>query len=47
MEELIKKENDIFEILQKFIDANLEFIIVGVTLFLHLSTDFQLMQILL
>ncbi|MFA4953531.1 MAG: hypothetical protein WC584_04875 [Candidatus Pacearchaeota archaeon] len=29
MEELIKKENDIFEILQKFIDSNLEFIIVG------------------
>ena len=29
MEELIKKENDIFEILQKFIDANLEFVIVG------------------
>ena len=29
MEELIKKENDIFEILQKFIDAGLEFIIVG------------------
>lgn len=29
MEELIKKENSIFEILQKFIDANLEFIIVG------------------
>ena len=29
MEELIKKENDIFEILQKFIDTNLEFILVG------------------
>ena len=29
MEELIKKENNIFEILQKFIDAGLEFIIVG------------------
>jgi len=29
MEDLIKKENDIFEILQKFIDVNLEFIIVG------------------
>jgi len=29
MEELIKKENDIFKILQKFIDADLEFIIVG------------------
>jgi len=29
MEELIKKENDIFEILQKFIDSNLNFIIVG------------------
>jgi len=29
MEELIKKENDIFEILQRFIDADLEFIIVG------------------
>jgi len=29
MEDLIKKENDIFEILQRFIDANLEFIIVG------------------
>ena len=29
MEELIKKENDIFEILQEFIDAKLEFIIVG------------------
>jgi hypothetical protein len=29
MEELIKKENDIFEILQKFIDSNLDFIIVG------------------
>ncbi len=29
MEELIKKANDIFEILQKFIDAELEFIIVG------------------
>ena len=26
MEELIKKENDIFDILQKFIDAKLEFI---------------------
>ena len=29
MEELIKKENHIFEILQKFIDADLEFVIVG------------------
>lgn len=29
MRELIKKENDIFEILQKFIDAKLEFILVG------------------
>ena len=29
MEELIKKENNIFKILQKFIDADLEFIIVG------------------
>ena len=29
MEELIKKENDIFEILQKFIGSNLEFILVG------------------
>ena len=29
MEELIKKENDIFKILQKFIDADFEFIIVG------------------
>lgn len=29
MEELIKKQNDIFEILQKFIDSNLDFIIVG------------------
>jgi len=29
MEELIKKENDIFDILQKFIGANLDFIIVG------------------
>ncbi len=29
MEELIKKENDIFDILQKFIDAKLDFIIVG------------------
>jgi hypothetical protein len=29
MEELIKKENDIFEILQKFIDSNIDFIIVG------------------
>ena len=29
MEELIKKENEIFDILQKFIDANLDFIIVG------------------
>ncbi len=29
MEQLITKENDIFEILQKFIDAKLEFIIVG------------------
>lgn len=29
MEELIKKENNIFEILQKFIDAKLDFIVVG------------------
>lgn len=29
MKELIKKENDIFEILQKFIDSNLDFIVVG------------------
>lgn len=29
MEELIKKENAIFSVLQKFIDANLDFIIVG------------------
>ncbi len=29
MEELIKKENEIFGILEKFIEANLEFIIVG------------------
>ena len=29
MEELIKKENDIFEILQKFIDSNMDFIVVG------------------
>ncbi len=29
MEELIKKENDIFDILQKFIDAQLDFIVVG------------------
>lgn len=29
MEELIKKENDIFNILQKFIDSNLDFVIVG------------------
>jgi len=29
MEELIKKENDIFEILQKFIGSNLEFILIG------------------
>jgi hypothetical protein len=29
MEELIKKENEIFEILQRFIDSNLDFIIVG------------------
>ena len=29
MEELIKKENDIFEILQKFIDSNIDFIVVG------------------
>lgn len=29
MEELIKKENEIFDILQKFIDANLDFIVVG------------------
>lgn len=29
MENLIKRENEIFNILQKFIEANLEFIIVG------------------
>jgi len=29
MEELIKKENNIFEILQRFIDNNLNFVIVG------------------
>lgn len=29
MEELINKENVIFDILQKFIDANLDFIVVG------------------
>ncbi|MDD5191585.1 MAG: hypothetical protein PHH54_02320 [Candidatus Nanoarchaeia archaeon] len=29
MKDLIKKENDIFGILQKFIDAKLEFVIVG------------------
>lgn len=29
MEDLIKKENDIFYILQKFIDAKLDFIVVG------------------
>jgi len=29
MEDLIKKENSIFEILQKFIDSSLNFIIVG------------------
>lgn len=29
MEQLIKRENEIFEILQKFIDKNLDFIIVG------------------
>ncbi|MBI2045569.1 hypothetical protein HYT23_05925 [Candidatus Pacearchaeota archaeon] len=29
MESLIKKENDIFEILQKFIDSALDFIVVG------------------
>ena len=29
MEKLIKKENDIFEILQKFTDEKLEFIVVG------------------
>ena len=29
MEQLIKKENDIFEILQRFIDERLEFIVVG------------------
>ncbi len=29
MEELIKKENEIFEILQRFIDSNLDFIVVG------------------
>lgn len=29
MQELIKKENTIFSILQKFLDSNLEFVIVG------------------
>jgi hypothetical protein len=29
MEQLIQKENDIFEILQSFIDAKLEFVVVG------------------
>lgn len=29
MEELIKKENDIFEVLQKFVDVKLDFIVVG------------------
>jgi hypothetical protein len=29
MEDLIKKENDIFDILQKFIDAKLDFIVIG------------------
>ena len=29
MEELIKKENEIFDILQKFIEEKLDFIIVG------------------
>lgn len=29
MEELIKKENDIFDILQKFIDSKLDFIVIG------------------
>src|SRR3989344_8953533 len=29
MEELIKKENEIFDILQRFIDLDLDFIIVG------------------
>jgi hypothetical protein len=29
MEELIKKENNIFNILQKFVDAKLEFVIIG------------------
>jgi hypothetical protein len=29
VEELIKKENEIFEILQRFIDSNLDFIVVG------------------
>ncbi len=29
MEQLIKKENEIFDILQKFIDKNLDFIIIG------------------
>ena len=29
MEVLIKKENEIFEILQKFIDSNMDFIVVG------------------
>ena len=29
MESLIKKENEIFEILQKFVDSNLNFIVVG------------------
>lgn len=29
MEEMIEKENGIFDILQKFIDANLDFVVVG------------------
>jgi hypothetical protein len=29
MEDLIKKENDIFEVLQEFVESNLDFIVVG------------------
>ena len=46
MEELIKKENEIFDILQKFITSNLEFIVVGgyaVSVFKHrFSVDIDL-----
>src|SRR3989344_4896381 len=46
MKELIKKENEIFDILQKFITSNLEFIVVGgyaVSVFKHrFSVDIDL-----